>query len=57
MPFLHGSNTGRKGTGGEPGTGLGLIICKDFIEKQGGRFRIESKEGVGTTVFFTFPTV
>ncbi len=55
--FLLGTNTGRKGTGGEPGTGLGLIICKDFIEKQGGRFRIESKEGVGTTVFFTFPTV
>lgn len=54
--FSLGTNTGRKGTEGEPGTGLGLIICKEFIEKQGGRFRIESKEGAGTTVFFTFPS-
>ncbi len=44
------------GTDHETGTGLGLIICKDFLEKLGGDIRVESTEGTGTTVFFTVPT-
>ncbi|TSA34861.1 MAG: ATP-binding protein [Porphyromonadaceae bacterium] len=35
--FRLDEKTNRKGTEGEPSTGLGLIICKDFIEKHGGK--------------------
>jgi PAS domain S-box-containing protein len=41
------------GTSGETGTGLGLIICKEFVEKNRGRIRAQSKEGEGTTISFT----
>jgi len=43
------------GTSGESGTGLGLIICKEFVEKNNGRIRATSKEGEGTSVTFTLP--
>jgi PAS domain S-box-containing protein len=41
------------GTSGETGTGLGLIICKEFIDKNNGRIRATSKEGQGTAISFT----
>ena len=44
-----------KGTENESGTGLGLILCKEFIEKNNGKIWLESKEGKGTTVRFTLP--
>jgi len=45
----------RPGTDSESGSGLGLILCKEFIEKNGGEIWIESKPEEGTAVFFTLP--
>jgi len=51
---LDPDNT-RKGTSGESGTGLGLIICYEFVKKLGGRIWLESTEGKGSSFCFTLP--
>lgn len=43
------------GTNKEEGSGLGLLLCQDFVQKNGGRLWFESKEGVGTTFYFSIP--
>jgi signal transduction histidine kinase len=43
------------GTEDERGTGLGLILCKEFISKHGGDIKVESKKNIGSTFRFTIP--
>ncbi|MGD1842509.1 MAG: ATP-binding protein [Thermonemataceae bacterium] len=45
------------GTRQEKGTGFGLLMCKDFVEKNEGEIRVESKLGEGTTIYFSLQTV
>ena len=53
--FRVDENVSRRGTNNESGTGLGLIICKEFIERNNGKIWVESTEGSGTSFYFTIP--
>jgi signal transduction histidine kinase len=45
----------KQGTKGESGTGLGLILCKEFIERHRGEIWVESEPGKGSAFKFTLP--
>lgn len=47
----------RKGTENEPSSGLGLILCKEFIEKHGGKIWIENEENKGSCFYFNVPHI
>lgn len=53
--FSPNSNFSQKGTTNERGTGLGLLICKDFVNKWNGRIWLESIIGEGSTFSFSIP--
>lgn len=53
--FSIDSNISTKGTAKESGTGLGLIISYEFVERNGGTLIVKSEEGKGTEFMFTVP--
>ncbi|PKP39607.1 MAG: hypothetical protein CVT98_01170 [Bacteroidetes bacterium HGW-Bacteroidetes-15] len=55
--FQISKGVSRPGTEQEPSTGLGLILCKELVEKHGGKIWVESQEGKGSIFSFTLPSV
>jgi PAS domain S-box-containing protein len=53
--FMLNEKTSRNGTEGELSTGLGLLLCKEFIEKHNGKIWVESEVGAGSIFSFTIP--
>ncbi len=53
--FKIGETTSKKGTSNEKGTGLGLLLCKEFTDKHNGSIHVESEPGEGSTFIVTLP--
>lgn len=53
--FSQKGGTTTPGTSGESGSGLGLMICKDYTERNGGQISVESKPGLGSTFTISLP--
>jgi signal transduction histidine kinase len=54
--FDTGQRYSSRGTANEKGTGLGIMLCKEFVGKHGGRIWVDSEMGKGSTFKFTLPS-
>lgn len=55
--FKISENNSTKGTEQENGSGLGLILCKEFVEQHNGKIWAESQPGLGSTFYFSIPYI
>ena len=53
--FCLNANNSRPGTEGERSSGLGLHLCKEFVDKHGGEIWVDSEVNVGTSFYFSIP--
>lgn len=57
MLFRIDSKLSKSGTSDEKDTGLGLVLCKEFIDKHKGKIWVESEVGVDSTFSFSLPEI
>lgn len=55
--FFINTHFSHSGTSGEKGTGIGLLLCKELVELNGGQLKVKSTLGKGSTFFFNLPLV
>ncbi|MCK7484100.1 MAG: ATP-binding protein [Bacillus subtilis] len=53
--FRLDTESGRLGTNNEPSTGLGLLLCKEFVEKHNGKISVLSEVDKGSLITFNLP--
>ena len=53
--FFLNTHFSHSGTSGEKGTGIGLLLCKELVELNGGKLKVKSKLNVGSTFYFNLP--